>query len=675
MEDRNVSLRPEPLRSHNQSRPAQTPSATNASRSHPSSGETPDYFHESSDSEFLSLATSKQSSSSRASPIASGRKEMSVSTSPLYFMPEESVTLPYQGSAKKEDSLYVRTNIQPSITPAITAPKVKRVAEAAVQSSESPCPVMFCSEVENKHIDLVTVSSKAPVSALSKSNQKESTPAIEIAPKEVETPNLELSSFEEVVETSPKVVVGSRRRIPNAAPSLVTMQGQSSSSSTPVAKAVTSRPPLSESRKVDARVKRTEVDPSHDGSLSDVPSSASRLKSKKPNREGASIVLSKQGNLSSSEQEGEKDNPVGSVESDPPQRASKRRAVARVAALVTKPARRASSKLKETVRGDSNDTAVGSARALLAATLSQSPILAVVPSKDWKREEVVALYTCHSKVDVRRADFWSAISDLMQQKGFQRTATECEAKWFKQVVENEQRRKTKAENDKLKRIEHVQAKFNKVIEQRDAFQNKGKDGDKAKESVPAKRKADEIEDVNDESDQREEKPVKRSRLTKNDVQVLVKTASHATKEDDIFDKYHSKPRIALPTSPSALAVPRTPSDDSSPSNNDVLPRGTKEMTNFFHSNKVHQIKRIQPVLLASYDKATTNDKLAIGAQGIGTGVLRNQLGSSLHSVRQAVKGSVRQQTSQMMELHDDVEEDDDDSEYEDDESRDNSVDL
>lgn len=87
-------------------------------------------------------------------------------------------------------------------------------------------------------------------------------------------------------------------------------------------------------------------------------------------------------------------------------------------------------------------------------------------------------------------------------------------------MENEQRRKAKAENDKLKRIEQVQAKFNKVIEQREALQKKGNDGDKAKERVPpARRKADEMEDVNEESDHLEEKPVKRSRLTKNDVQV------------------------------------------------------------------------------------------------------------------------------------------------------------
>lgn len=94
------------------------------------------------------------------------------------------------------------------------------------------------------------------------------------------------------------------------------------------------------------------------------------------------------------------------------------------------------------------------------------------------------------------------------------------------------------------------------------------------------------------------------------------------------------------------------------------------MANFFHSNKVHQIKRIQPVLLASYDKATTKDRLAIGTQGIGSGVRRNQPGFPL--------GSVRQKTPQMMELHDDDEVDDDDSEYEDDESHEDnegSVDL
>jgi hypothetical protein len=50
--------------------------------------------------------------------------------------------------------------------------------------------------------------------------------------------------------------------------------------------------------------------------------------------------------------------------------------------------------------------------------------------REWQAQESVQLYSIHAKTDVTQPNFWGSISQQLKQKGFNRTAQECEQKWY-----------------------------------------------------------------------------------------------------------------------------------------------------------------------------------------------------------------------------------------------------
>lgn len=51
-------------------------------------------------------------------------------------------------------------------------------------------------------------------------------------------------------------------------------------------------------------------------------------------------------------------------------------------------------------------------------------------SNPWTPVELVALYGIHSKMDLAQPNFWELVSSRMEEQGIQRTAEECEYRWF-----------------------------------------------------------------------------------------------------------------------------------------------------------------------------------------------------------------------------------------------------
>ena len=49
----------------------------------------------------------------------------------------------------------------------------------------------------------------------------------------------------------------------------------------------------------------------------------------------------------------------------------------------------------------------------------------------WTALEKVALYALHSKTDLSTPNFWQVISQKLQERGFDRSAKECEDQWYK----------------------------------------------------------------------------------------------------------------------------------------------------------------------------------------------------------------------------------------------------
>lgn len=61
--------------------------------------------------------------------------------------------------------------------------------------------------------------------------------------------------------------------------------------------------------------------------------------------------------------------------------------------------------------------------------------------RPWTPSEVVALYAVHAKTDITRVDFWEALATTLQRdKGVQRSARDCQTKWFAALHETQRRR-------------------------------------------------------------------------------------------------------------------------------------------------------------------------------------------------------------------------------------------
>lgn len=95
------------------------------------------------------------------------------------------------------------------------------------------------------------------------------------------------------------------------------------------------------------------------------------------------------------------------------------------------------------------------ARNALAAALNNTPT-----KREWTAAEDIVLYSCHGKGDVRNPNFWKDIATEMGKRGFQRTADECQEKWFisLQAVEKRRNKNQEKAKEKKKQKESMVAK-------------------------------------------------------------------------------------------------------------------------------------------------------------------------------------------------------------------------